>query len=626
MRTQKEIIREYQRWKERAVADGNVIKELKRMEEQEIRDAFCQELTFGTGGLRSILGAGTNRLNVYTVAKATQGVADYIKKSFLKPDWKVAIAYDSRIQSDVFAKAAAAIFADQGIRVLLYPEIMPTPCVSFAVRELSCVAGIVITASHNPAQYNGYKVYGADGCQITTEDARRIQKEIHKLDVFDDVRLADFEEGIARGRIQFISENVYQAYLEAVKEETLTGIDTPMDKSAAIIYSPLNGTGLKPVLRTLKESGYSNIKVVEEQEQPDGRFPTCPYPNPEDKKAMELGIWYAKREQADLLLATDPDCDRLGIAVRRQDGDYVLLSGNETGVLLLDYICSRRREMGTMPAHPIAIKTIVTTDMAERVAKHYGVKMVNVLTGFKFIGEQIGLLEQKNQLEQFLFGLEESYGYLSGTHVRDKDGVNAAFLTCEMFAYYKAQGIGLYEKLQELYKLYGYTLDIQHCIHFEGADGQDDMNQIMHQLRKGIDRLGGKKVQRMLDYQKGINGLPKADVVKFLLEDHCSVTIRPSGTEPKLKVYLSICGEKEEQCRVIEERMIREVKKLISCILILSTETKEERERHEKEIREMDSYSQENGLAVAYSVHDSRSAYTDTGGYESCIHIQSEDR
>ena len=547
MRTQKEIIREYQRWKERAVADGNVIKELKRMEEQEIRDAFCQELTFGTGGLRSILGAGTNRLNVYTVAKATQGVADYIKKSFLKADWKVAIAYDSRIQSDVFAKAAAAIFADQGIRVLLYPEIMPTPCVSFAVRELSCVAGIVITASHNPAQYNGYKVYGADGCQITTEDARRIQKEIHKLDVFDDVRLADFEEGIARGRIQFISEDVYQAYLEAVKEETLTGIDTPMDKSAAIIYSPLNGTGLKPVLRTLKESGYSNIKVVEEQEQPDGRFPTCPYPNPEDKKAMELGIWYAKREQADLLLATDPDCDRLGIAVRRQDGDYVLLSGNETGVLLLDYICSRRREMGTMPAHPIAIKTIVTTDMAERVAKHYGVKMVNVLTGFKFIGEQIGLLEQKNQLERFLFGLEESYGYLSGTYVRDKDGVNAAFLTCEMFAHYKAQGIGLYEKLQELYKLYGYTLDIQHCIHFEGADGQDDMKQIMHQLRKGIDRVGGKKVRRMLDYQKGIDGLPKADVVKFLLEDHCSVTIRPSGTEPKLKVYLSICGEKEEQ-------------------------------------------------------------------------------
>lgn len=565
MREKMGMIKEYKRWKERAFDDADVIGELSEMEEDEQKraEAFGRELTFGTGGLRSIIGAGTNRLNVYTVAKASQGVSDYIKKNFLPADWKVAIAYDSRIKSDLFAQVAAGVFAANDITVWFYEELMPTPCVSFAVRKLLCAAGIVITASHNPAEYNGYKVYGADGCQITTETAKKIQLEIQKLDIFDDVKKIEFQKGIQTGKIRYIPKSVNCAFIESVKAETLIDKNTKVDKSAAIVYSPLNGTGRKPVMRVLSESGYTNICLVKEQEQPDGNFPTCPYPNPEVKEAMDLGIQYAKKQKAELLLATDPDCDRLGIAVKDRKGEYQLLSGDELGILLLDYICFRRTQMGNMPKHPIVMKTIVTTDIAERIARDYGVTMMNVLTGFKFIGEKIGYLEQRDQLDSFLFGLEESYGYLSGTYVRDKDGVNAAFLTCEMFAYYRAQGIGLYEKLMELYERYGYCMNTQHCFHFGGIDGQKKMEHIMDQFRKGRKEFAGKRVIKCMDYAKGLDDLPRSNVLKFLLEDNGSITIRPSGTEPKLKIYLSICGESFEEAEKIEKRVAEELERVI---------------------------------------------------------------
>ena len=388
------ILNNYQRWTERAIADIDVINELKDIagNEEKIEDAFYKDLTFGTGGLRGVIGAGTNRLNVHTVAKASQGLADYVIKNFASEKRKIAISFDSRIKSDVFAKVAAGVFAANGIKVAIYSELMPTPCLSFAVRYLGCAAGVMVTASHNPAKYNGYKVYGADGCQITTEAAAEILAEIEKLYIFDDVKRMSFEEGFEAGKISYISEEVYTAFVEEVKKESVLG-DTQVNKDVAIVYSPLNGTGLKPVIRTLKESGYTNITVVKEQEQPDGNFPTCPYPNPEVKEAMELGIEYAKKNNADLLLATDPDCDRVGIAVKNTQGEYVLLSGNETGMLLLDYICSRRTQMKTMPQDPVTVKTIVTIDMAERIAAKYGVKTINFLTEHGI--EQYAELESK---------------------------------------------------------------------------------------------------------------------------------------------------------------------------------------------------------------------------------------
>lgn len=462
------------------------------------------------------------------------------------------------IKSDVFAKVASGVFAANGIKVEIYSELMPTPCLSFAVRYLGCAAGVMVTASHNPAKYNGYKVYGADGCQITTEAAAEILAEIEKLDIFDDVKRISFEEGFEAGKISYISEEVYTAFVEAVKKESVLG-DTQVNKDVAIVYSPLNGTGLKPVIRTLKESGYTNITVVKEQEQPDGTFPTCPYPNPEVRQAMELGIEYAKKNNADLLLATDPDCDRVGIAVKNTQGEYVLLSGNETGMLLLDYICSRRTQMKTMPEDPVAVKTIVTIDMAERIAAKYGVKTINVLTGFKFIGEQIGFLEKQGKEDSYIFGMEESYGYLSGSYVRDKDGVNAAFLICEMFAYYASRGIGLFEKLNELYEEYGYCLNTLHSYTFEGSAGFEKMQNIMASFRKSITEFAGKKVLKCLDYSRGIDGLPKSDVLKFFLEDNCSIVVRPSGTEPKLKAYISVSAATKEEAQVVEGELARAV-------------------------------------------------------------------
>lgn len=553
---EKRIFEQYQLWKKLADKDADLIQELKEMEDNEakIEDAFYRDLAFGTGGLRGVIGAGTNRMNIYTVGKASQGLADYVIRHFAPPERRIAVSYDSRIKSGLFARTASGVFAANGIQVYIYPQLMPTPCLSFAVRELSCAAGIMITASHNPSRYNGYKVYGADGCQITTEAADEILKEIEKLDLFQDVKTMDFDIGLETGCISYISEEVYTDFVEEVKSQSLLG-SVIVNKNVAIVYSPLNGAGLKPVLRTLKESGYTNITVVKEQEEPDGNFPTCPYPNPEVKEAMALGMEYAIKRQADLLLATDPDCDRVGIAVRNDCGEYVLLSGNETGMLLLDYICSRRMAMGTMPEEPVMIKTIVTMDMGERIAEHYGVHTINVLTGFKFIGEQIGLLEKQGKADSYIFGFEESYGYLSGSYVRDKDAVGGAFLICEMFAYYESQGIGILDKLDELYRMYGFSMNTLHSYEFDGSAGFTRMQEIMKAFRSGVSDLGGKKVVRILDYAEGISGLPKSDVLKVLLEGNSSVVIRPSGTEPKLKVYISVSAQ-DKKTAVKIERML----------------------------------------------------------------------
>ena len=554
------IKEQYRIWVENAHDDTDVIDELNSMknDEAKIEDAFYRDLAFGTGGLRGVIGAGTNRMNVHTVAKASQGLANYVIKRFAPEERKIVVSYDSRIKSDLFAQTASGVFAANGIKVYIYSQLMPTPCLSFAVRKLNCAAGIMVTASHNPSKYNGYKVYGSDGCQITTEAADEILSEIQKLDVFEDVKTLSFEKGIENGLIEYISEDVYTAFVEAVKKQSLA--DDNINKDVAIVYSPLNGTGLKPVLRTLKESGYTNITVVKEQENPDGNFPTCPYPNPEMKEAMSLGVEYAKNHNADLLLATDPDCDRVGIAVKNSEGEYVLISGNEVGLLLLDYICSRRIALGTMPNEPVFVKTVVTIDMAERVAAKYGLRTINVLTGFKFIGEQIGFLEEQGKADSYVFGFEESYGYLSGSYVRDKDAVDGAFLICEMFAYYATKGISLLDKLNALFDEFGYCLNTLHSYEFEGSAGFTKMQSIMEKFHEGLDVIGGKKVRDVLDYSKGLDGLPKSDVLKFLLEDNCSVVVRPSGTEPKLKTYISVSAATRADAEILENKIVDELR------------------------------------------------------------------
>ena len=542
----------YQRWLKEA--DASLQAELNAMDGAKKEDAFYRDLAFGTGGLRGVIGAGTNRMNVHTVAKASQGLADYVVKRFPMDQRKIAVSYDSRILSDVFARVASGVFAANGIKALIYRELMPTPCLSFAVRALGCAAGVMVTASHNPAKYNGYKVYGADGCQITTEAAAEILSEIQKLDVFTGAKRMDFETGLQSGLISYIPDQVYTDFVEEVKKQSLLGGET-VDKGVAIVYSPLNGTGLKPVLRTLRESGYENVTVVKEQEQPDGHFPTCPYPNPEIREAMQLGLSYAAKLNADLLLATDPDCDRCGIAGRNENGEYELLTGNETGLLLLDYVCSRRLALGKMPENPVLVKTIVTTDMAERIAAHYGVETRNVLTGFKFIGETIGKLEAEGHPERYIFGFEESYGYLSGAYVRDKDAVNAAFLICEMFAWYKQQGISLLQKLNALYGEYGYCLNTLHSYEFEGAAGFEKMQKIMQSFRGSLTEIGGRAVEKLLDYAPGLDGLPKSDVLKFLLSGGASAVVRPSGTEPKLKIYISVSAPDKATAAAEEKKL-----------------------------------------------------------------------
>lgn len=547
--------KEYCRWLTKADMDPTLLEELRAMNEKQQEDAFYRDLSFGTGGLRGVIGAGTNRMNIYTVAKATQGLANYLKEHFRAPS--VAIGFDSRINSELFSKVAARVFAANGVKVHIWPELMPVPTVSFAVRELGCSAGVMVTASHNPSKYNGYKVYGADGCQITTQGAAEVLAKIEALDIFQDVRIMDFGTAWNDGRILLIPEAVYTAFVENVKAQSvLYGDKTTHD--VAIVYSPLNGAGRKPVLRTLKELGYTNITVVKEQEEPDGRFPTCPYPNPEIREAMELGLRYAKEKNADLLLATDPDCDRVGIAVKNAQGEYVLLSGNEVGLLLLDYLCAQKQKHGKMPKDPVLVKTIVTVDLAERIAEHYGVETRNVLTGFKYIGEQIGLLEKAGEERRYLFGFEESYGYLTGTYVRDKDGVDGAVMICEMFSFYAARGIRLTDQLAKLYERYGYCRNTLHSYQFEGSAGFAKMQGIMAAFRQGISTFGGKAVEKVLDYSAGLDGLPKADVLKFYLDGGTTLVVRPSGTEPKLKLYLSVTAKDEAEAARIEQAILND--------------------------------------------------------------------
>ena len=557
------IMENYQYWLTRADEDNR--KELLSIRDDQpaIEDAFYRSLSFGTGGLRGILGAGTNRMNVHTVAHASQGLADYIIANFAMDHRRVAISYDSRIRSDEFAKTAAGVFAANGIHAFIYSQLMPTPCLSYAVRVLGCAAGVMVTASHNPAKYNGYKVYGPDGCQITTAAADKIYQAIERLDMFDDVKCVSFEEALSDGRISWIEDNIYTAFIREVQKQTLLSPEDRIDRNISIVYTPLNGTGLRPVLRALHESGYTNISVVPEQEQPDGRFPTCPYPNPEIEQAMALGIETAKKRNAELLIATDPDCDRCGIAVRQENGEYVLLTGNETGLLLLQYICERRKALNTMPKHPVLVKTIVTTDLAEKIAADHGVKTVNVLTGFKYIGEVIGHLEEEGRADDYIFGFEESYGYLSGTYVRDKDAVNAAFLICEMYAWYHAQGVSLSEALSALYQKYGYCLNTLHSYSFEGSAGLARMHDIMKKLRALSGAIGEYNITKTLDYALGLEGLPKSDVLKYILEDGSTLVVRPSGTEPKMKVYISAAATNEPQAREKSKRLIGEIEKYI---------------------------------------------------------------
>ena len=562
---------EYQRWLNN-VKEEELLEQLKNMDDVAIEDAFYRDLAFGTGGLRGTIGAGTNRMNIYVVAKASQGLADYINCSNNPKVKSVVIGYDSRIKSDVFAKTAASVFAANGIMVWLWPELNPVPTVSFATRYLKASQGVMITASHNPSKYNGYKVYGADGCQITTEAAAIILEKINALDIFRDVKSMSFEKAVEQGKIKYIDSSVLSAFIESVKSQSVLYGDE-INRDVAIVYSPLNGTGLKPVTRVLSESGFTNITVVEEQRNPDGNFPTCPYPNPEIREAMELGLKYCEKTGADLLLATDPDADRCGIAVKVNDEssengkvEYKLLSGNEVGLLLLDYICSRRKKHGKMPEHSVFVKTIVTMDLAEKIANDYGVETVNVLTGFKFIGEVIGKLEAQGRENDYICGFEESYGYLTGSYVRDKDAVNAAFMICEMFAFYKTRGISLLDKLQELYDKYGYCLNTLHSYEFPGSAGMEKMQEIMKKFRAGLDKVGSEKVVKAEDYLTGLNGLPKSDVLKFYTESG-SVVIRPSGTEPKLKAYISVVAENSVVANDKETIIKNEIEKIATFLL-----------------------------------------------------------
>ncbi len=528
-------------------------------------------MNFGTGGLRGVIGAGTYRLNIYTIRRATQGLADYVNQEFTNPS--VAIAYDSRIKSDVFAKEAASVLAANGITVHIYSELMPTPMLSFAVRQLKCNAGIVVTASHNPAKYNGYKVYGDDGCQITLEAAEIVIGKINDVDMFGGAKKIFFEDGVASGKIKFIGEDVIEAYLDAVSKQ---GIHTELVASSGlkVVYTPLNGTGNKPVRSILKRIGVQEVVVVPEQEMPDGNFPTCPFPNPEIKEALAKGLELCETEKPDLLLATDPDADRVGIAVPSDDG-YVLFSGNEVGAMLLEYICHERIATGTMPKNPIAVKTIVTTDITRAIAKAYGVEIIEVLTGFKFIGEQIGFLEEKGEEDRYIFGFEESYGYLSGSYVRDKDAVVASMLICEMAAFYRTKGISLLQARADMYNKYGVYLHTQKSFTCEGATGMQRMQEIMSSLRTATPAsIGGFSVSTFADYVAGTSTdtksgavtkltLPKSDVLTFVLENGATAIIRPSGTEPKIKVYYTTTGSTHDEAAELEEKISADFQKIL---------------------------------------------------------------
>ncbi len=568
--TEKEL---YQQWLENATEDADLQKELKEIagDDAAISDRFYRDLEFGTGGLRGVIGAGTYRMNIYTVRRATQGLANYVNSAFENPS--VAISYDSRIKSDVFAKAAAEVLAANGIHVYIYSELMPTPMLSYAVRAQKCSAGIMVTASHNPAKYNGYKAYGSDGCQMTIEAADAVLAQINALDMFHDVKHTEFDKALAEGTISYTPQSVIDAYYADVRKQSLNP-ELCAKSGLKLVYTPLNGTGNKPVRHILSEIGISDVTVVPEQENPDGNFTTCPYPNPEIREALECGLKLCRKVKPDLLLATDPDADRVGIAVPDGD-DYALFTGNEVGAMLLDYICAQRTEKGTMPKNPIAVKTIVTTDIVNAIAKEYGVEVIDVLTGFKFIGEQIGFLEEKGEEDRYIFGFEESYGYLAGTYVRDKDAVVASMLICEMAAYYRTKGISMIEARKNLYKKYGVYVHSQHSFTFEGESGMIEMQKIMTKLREEHPtEIAGLKVLQFDDYQVSFSKnletgkvteitLPKSNVLAFSLEDNAKVVIRPSGTEPKIKAYYTTKADTNEVAEAKKDTLDAAFSKMI---------------------------------------------------------------
>lgn len=564
---------EYRRWC-RQVKEDYLLEELNAIEDndREIEDRFLLNLEFGTAGLRGVLGAGTNRMNIYTVAKATQGLANYLLSEEEHP--KVAISYDSRNRSREFAKISARVLAANGIKVYIYSTLMPVPMLSFAVRNTGSSAGIMVTASHNPAKYNGYKVYGPDGCQMTSESADKVLGEINKLDIFKDIKKVDFEKALEEKTIEYTPDSVINAYYEWCLGQMMRK-DIFKKEPLQLVYTPLNGAGNLPVRHVLKTAGLENISVVKEQEMPNGNFPTCPYPNPEIKEAMALGLEQAKSEKADILIATDPDCDRVGIAVK-EAGDYIMLTGNQVGILLVDYIAKTRKELGTLPENPILVKSIVTSSLADRVAKSHGVETVNVLTGFKYIGDTIKKLEEKGEKDRFILGFEESYGYLVGTEVRDKDAVVATLVICEMAAYYRSIGSSVYKALQEIYQKFGYYLNKVDSYTFEGLRGMDKMKEIMSALRANpLMKLGDYEVEAREDYKTLVHKdektgrvtdikLPSSNILVYMLQGGNQVIIRPSGTEPKIKVYYSIKGKDRREADMIKADIDKTIKSVLA--------------------------------------------------------------
>ena len=564
---------EYRRWC-RQVKEDYLLEELNAIKDndREIEDRFLLNLEFGTAGLRGVLGAGTNRMNIYTVAKATQGLANYLLSEEEHP--KVAISYDSRNRSREFAKISARVLAANGIKVYIYSTLMPVPMLSFAVRNTGSSAGIMVTASHNPAKYNGYKVYGLDGCQMTSESADKVLGEINKLDIFKDIKKVDFEKALEEKTIEYTPDSVINAYYEWCLGQMMRK-DIFKKEPLQLVYTPLNGAGNLPVRHVLKTAGLENISVVKEQEMPNGNFPTCPYPNPEIKEAMALGLEQAKREKADILIATDPDCDRVGIAVK-EAGDYIMLTGNQVGILLVDYIAKTRKELGTLPENPILVKSIVTSSLADRVAKSHGVETVNVLTGFKYIGDTIKKLEEKGEKDRFILGFEESYGYLVGTEVRDKDAVVATLIICEMAAYYRSIGSSVYKALQEIYQKFGFYLNKVDSYTFEGLRGMDKMKEIMSALRVNpLMKLGDYEVEAREDYKTLVHKdektgrvtdikLPSSNILVYMLQGGHQVIIRPSGTEPKIKVYYSIKGKDRREADMIKADIDKTIKSVLA--------------------------------------------------------------
>ena len=555
----------YERWLNAQLDDPDLKPELEsiRDNENEIRERFAVALKFGTAGLRGVIGAGTNRMNIYTVRQATQGLANWVKTQ--GGSQTVAISYDSRIKSDAFARAAAEVLAANGVQVRIYPELMPVPALSFATRYYQCNAGIMITASHNPAKYNGYKAYGPDGCQMTDNAADAVYAEIQKTDILEGAKTLPFAEGMEKGLIQYVGDDCKEALYTAIKSRS---VRPGLCKTAGLklVYSPLNGSGLVPVTRVLNDIGITDITIVPEQKDPDGNFPTCPYPNPEIFEALRLGLELAEKQNADLMLATDPDADRVGIAVRCKNGSYELLSGNEVGVLLLDYICAGRIEQGTMPKAPVACKSIVSTPLADAVAAHYGVECRNVLTGFKWIGDQIARLEAAGEVDRFIFGFEESYGYLAGPYVRDKDAIIGSMLICEMAAYYRSIGSSIKERMEQIYAQYGRYLNKVDSFEFPGLSGMDKMAAIMDGLRKQpITELAGIAVVKTQDFEKAEEtGLPAANILTYALADGSTVIVRPSGTEPKIKIYFTTKGADLAQAEAKKEKLAEACKPILA--------------------------------------------------------------